>query len=192
VSVAAGATLGGIGIIGGVSGYASANVSVSGAAGNLATLAPGDISETTGEHVIGTLTVGGAAQSNNVTLGGFSRLLATLSATANDTLAVSGNLTLNSTSSVLTLQTAPSAVLGAQYTLVTFSGTLTGRFSSATLDGVSLPSSRLLYRDSLGQPVSATDVVISNGSIAVLVPEPMTLSMASLCGAMLLARRRNA
>ena len=50
-----------------MSGYTAANVALTGGGAFTATLAPGSVNETTGAHVIGTLTVWSAAQANNVT-----------------------------------------------------------------------------------------------------------------------------
>ena len=53
---------------------------------------------TTGSHVIGTLTVGGAAQSNTATFGNYSQLKLVLgSAGSGDKLAVRGDLNVSST-----------------------------------------------------------------------------------------------
>jgi len=190
VTVSTGATLGGIGFIGGNDGTntnANANVTATGAG---ATIAPGNINEVTGAHVLGTLTVGNATQNNNVTFGNNSRLYVQLgSASASDKLAVVGNLVLTSTSDTLYLATASGAVLSPNYVLATFTGTMSGRFNSVLLDGLALPSLYTLeYRDSLGAAVlGGSD--ITNGSI-VLTPEPVSMSFIVLAGAGLLARRR--
>jgi hypothetical protein len=190
VTVSTGATLGGIGFIGGNDGTntnANANVTATGVG---ATIAPGNINEVTGAHVLGTLTVGNVTQNNNVTFGNNSRLYVQLgSASASDKLAVVGNLVLTSTSDTLYLVTASGAVLSPNYVLATFTGTMSGRFNSVLLDGLALPSLYTLeYRDSLGAAVlGGSD--ITNGSI-VLTPEPVSMSFIVLAGVGLLARRR--
>lgn len=123
VSVAAGATLGGRGFIGGVAGYGVANVSVGGSAGNPAVVAPGSTDRGTGAHLVGTLTVGNlAAQTNNVTFGANSKLRLTIDAAGNcDRLAVNGTLSLATATDTLELDVADADALPAGvYTLVTF------------------------------------------------------------------------
>jgi len=126
----ANATLGGTGIIGGVSTYTAANVSLTGSAGFTATLAPGSVDETTGAHIIGTLTVGSATQANNVTFNNFSTLATAISGTTNDRLTINGNLTIVA-GATLAITGTPTA---ASYTLASWTGTRTGTF--ATLTGV--------------------------------------------------------
>ena len=123
VSVAAGATLGGRGFVGGVAGYGVANVSVGGSAGNPAVVAPGSIDRGTGAHLVGTLTVGNlAAQTNNVTFGANSKLRLTIDAAGNgDRLVVNGTLSLATATDTLELDVADADALpGGVYTLVTF------------------------------------------------------------------------
>jgi len=85
VVVSAGATLGGIGSIGGLatdktySGRSSASAStpcvvVNGAAGNPGVLAPGSYEDTTNARIYGTLTVGSAEQPSSVTMNANTKL----------------------------------------------------------------------------------------------------------------------
>ena len=190
----ANATLGGTGIIGGVSGYSNANVALTGSASYAASMAPGTISATTGVHILGTLTVGSSTQNNNVTFNNYSNLTETLDSASGDKLAVYGNLNLNSAgnSDALALVTASGATLAGEYTLATFSGTLTGRFDSVTLDSLSLPGTySLQYRDSTNTIVGGTSNIAGGGSIVLVVPEPATLSlMFGVASLGLLARTR--
>ncbi len=145
VEVKAGTTLGGNGIIGGVSGYTKSDVTVGGGFG-VATLAPGAIDATTGAALIGTLTVGGVAQTNNVTFGSNSRLSLQIGTDGtSDQLAVVGTVDLSSTSDSIVLTVDPDAKAGT-YTLVSTTGGITGTFDdlsnlpspgslSYTLDG---------------------------------------------------------
>ena len=71
LNVNAGTTLGGCGFIGG---YTNGNVVVASSANKPATIAPGTVDDETGRHLHGILTVGTEAQTNAVSLGGFSRL----------------------------------------------------------------------------------------------------------------------
>ena len=127
VSVNAGATLGGIGFIGGVANFSNANVTVTGSAAgavtNRATVAPGSIDAVTGAHVIGTLTVGNlAVQTNNVTFGAYSTLKVNIATNGTcDKLVVNGTLSLATASDKLELTVADaSALKPGTYTLATF------------------------------------------------------------------------
>jgi hypothetical protein len=189
VAVSAGATLGGTGTIYGLQG----NVTLTGTADNsLATLAPGSL-DASGAGLLGTLTVGDAAQNNSVTFANYTRLLAQLgSASLGDQLKVIGNLNLNSAANkdYLALSTLTGATVNGTYTLATFTGTLTGRFDGVTLDGNALPGGYdLQYRDTTNQVVSGTGN-IAGGSIVLVVPEPATIGMALGLGALTLLRRR--
>lgn len=174
VKVAGGATLGGTGILGGLSGYTNANVALAGSStASLATLAPGSVDPTTGSHVIGTLTIGGAAQSNTASFGNYSQLKLTLGNTGTgDKLAVFGDLNLASAggSDQLTLATSSGAMVSGTYSLATFSGTLTGRFDTVTLNSsTAFPAGYgLQYRNGSNQVVTGTDD-IANGSIVLTV-----------------------
>ena len=72
VRVNAGATLGGIGSVGGTE---RGNVVVAGTAANPGVLAPGSIDEETGARIHGTFTVGSATQTNLVSLGASTKLV---------------------------------------------------------------------------------------------------------------------
>ena len=139
ISVAGGATLGGKGFIGGVAGYTLANVSVAGASGNPAVVAPGTVDPVTGDHVLGTLTVGSGAQANNVTFGANSALKIGFDTNGNcDKLVVNGTLSLDSATDKLVLDIADyNALKPGTYTLATFNALAT---PGTTFDIVDKPS----------------------------------------------------
>jgi autotransporter-associated beta strand protein len=136
LSVGAGGTLGGVGFIGGGdSNYTNANVFLSGTNGNYAVLAPGTINAANNEHLIGTLSVGSAAQTNNVSLGNYSRLALTFAADgSHDQLAINGTLNLklangaNATNN-LTL-TGADSLKGGSYLLVGATNGIVGQFKT--------------------------------------------------------------
>jgi autotransporter-associated beta strand protein len=124
VSANSGATLGGAGLVGGASGYTNANVTLAGST-NLAggaTLFPGTVDASTGEHVIGTFTVGGPAQANHVTFGAYSTLRITVSTNgACDRLVVYGTLSLATATDRLAIVQAEAGELPAgTYSLASF------------------------------------------------------------------------
>jgi hypothetical protein len=81
--------------------------------------------------------------------------------------------------------------LANEYTLVSFTGTLTGRFDNVTLDGGPLGAYQFQYRNSAGTPILTTDPITGGGSIVLAIPEPAsaTLAMASLVGVLAFRRR---
>lgn len=191
VTVSAGATLGGAGYIGG--GYSTSAVSLSnGSSSSRATIAPGSINNSTGDALIGTLTVGTAAQANNVTFGTYARLLAQVgNSGSNDRLSIYGNLNLSAANDLLALQTVAGSTLWGEYTIASFSGTLTGRFDSVTLNDGDLGTYQLQYRDSTNAVIAGTGSITGGGSIVLVVPEPSTVLIAIIGGApVLLGRRR--
>ncbi|MGI5868148.1 MAG: hypothetical protein ACOX9C_01710 [Kiritimatiellia bacterium] len=127
VSVSAGGTLGGTGAIGGLEASPYANVSLAGASDNPAILAPGSIDETTGDPIIGTLTVGSDTQTNNVTFDAYSTLKINFDTNGNcDKLVVNGALSLDSATDKLTLDIADyDALKPGTYTLATFTALAT-------------------------------------------------------------------
>lgn len=130
VTVNAGSTLGGVGVIGGLVNYTNANVSVLGTSGNPGTLWPGSVDATTGDHVHGTLTVGSVAQTNNVTIGNNARMKIAIGPSGKqDRLTVYGVLNLASTSDSLVLDVSPDA-RGGTYVLASATGGITGSFNS--------------------------------------------------------------
>jgi fibronectin-binding autotransporter adhesin len=191
VTVSGGATLGGAGYIGG--GYSTAAVNLSnGSSSSRATLAPGSISNTTGDALIGTLTIGTAAQANNVTFGTYAQLLAQVgNAGSNDRLTIYGDLNLSAANDLMGIQQVSGTTLAGEYVLASFTGTLTGRFDSSTLNGGSLGTYQLEYRNSAGTPILTTDPITGGGSIVLAIPEPAsaTLAMASLVGVLAFRRR---
>jgi hypothetical protein len=160
VPVAAGATLGGTGTIGGVAGYTAANVTVAGAPGNPAVLAPGTIDETTGAHIVGTLTVGGAAQTNNVTFGSHGKLRVTLDAAGGcDRLAVNGVLSLATPDDHLEIVVPADAKAGV-YLLASATGGIAGTF-----DNVAMPASGM----SLVHTANTVELAVHPGGTVLLV-----------------------
>ncbi len=130
-TVAPGATLGGIGFIGGINDNSNLTLN-DGSASNYAILAPGTIDEITGDHVIGTLTVGTATQTNNVAFNNYSRLRVNLdNAGNNDMLDVCGAVSISATGTVLEINTPPDEKYGT-YTLIRASNGIAGQFTLAT------------------------------------------------------------
>lgn len=123
VTVNAGSIFGGTGFIGGVANYSNANVTATGTSGNPAVVAPGSIDPTTGDHIIGTLTVGNlAVQTNNVTFSAYSTLKVNIATNgACDKLVVNGTLSLITLTDTLEMNVADVAALNpGTYTLVTY------------------------------------------------------------------------
>ena len=127
-----GATLAGIGFLGGTV-YGSV-VSATGDSTAFATVAPGSIVTNTGAHVCGTLTVGSADKTNDVTFAAYSKLRITVGEKrANDCLAVYGTLKLGGANSVLELATEDLAkVKSGEYVIATASEGVSGTFGSVS------------------------------------------------------------
>jgi len=123
-------TLGGTGFIGGAE---RGDVTLS---GNESVLAPGTIDETTGAHIIGTLTVGTVLTNNTVTLGDSSTLRVNLGPLAtNDRLDVFGAVGISANDTTLEITTA-GALKSGLYTLVSTTGGVNGEFANVLVDGV--------------------------------------------------------
>ena len=177
VTIASGAMLGGTGTIVG------AGVKISLTAGSstnsMATLWPGTINATNGQHVIGTLTVGSAAQSNTVTFGKFTRLAIQLGATTGscDRLVVNGYLNLGGLANTNYLDLNASGVMphAGTYTVATFGG-LTGRFTTVrSAPGAQLPP---YYAVRYLGTSSGNGNELLNGSITVTIPSRTTMLFA--------------
>ncbi|MGI5868147.1 MAG: beta strand repeat-containing protein [Kiritimatiellia bacterium] len=123
VTVKAGTTFGGTGFIVG----SAANVTATGSSDNPAVIAPGTPDPDTGDHVIGTLTVGSDTQANNVTFADNSALAIAFDTEGNcDKLVVNGTLSLDSATDKLTLDIADyDALKPGTYTLATFTALAT-------------------------------------------------------------------
>lgn len=182
VSVAAGAVLGGTGSIyglnaGGLYGL-QGNVALDGANGNPAILAPGTVDRTTGDWLCGTLTVGNASQTNNITFGNYTTLRVKLGRNGTTSrLAVLGavNLASSLNSDALDIVAPLVNVPSGEHVLVTFSNLLTGRFNAVTLNGGTLPGNYVLeYRNAANAKVSGTGN-IAGGSIVLIVPRTETV-----------------
>lgn len=173
ISGDANAVLGGVGTVGGAALCANANITLSNgtSTNSMATLAPGGLNTTNGSHVLGTLTVGSATQTNSVTFGKYTRLLVRLGAGpgSNDCLVVNGKINLGSASNTnyvdvgVTCDTMDSG----DYTIATFN-VLTGRFFGVrSAPGTTLPQGcRVNY---LGTPTGNGNELV-NGSITFTVP----------------------
>lgn len=128
VQVNSGGTFGGTGIIGGVAGYTTSNVTVAGTSTTYGTLAPGM------SDAIGTLTVGSAAQANNVTIGSYGQLAIGFASggTNNDLLVINGVLDASAANSRLAISVPGGTTLTApSHTLVTFTSRM-GAFANVT------------------------------------------------------------
>jgi hypothetical protein len=144
------------------------------------TVAPGDVSLPSGTLLVGTLTVGTATVTQDVTFSSGGTLSIDISGTSSDTLAVNGNLTLTS-GAILDL-TSPtggsSPVNGQQYTISTFTGTLTGTFTS--VGGTPLTEGTQ-FTDATFPGVTFEihyNTVVANAIVLVaLVPEPASIAM---------------
>lgn len=164
-TVSAGATLGGTGIIDPSAGN---TVTVTGAAGNYATLAPG--------ASIGTLTVGSAGSPNNVVMGDNSTMAGEVAFDgSSDRLVVVGTFDLSSALNRLTITgTAPAA--GQWYTIASYTA-LTGTFE------------QILWGD--GIKFEAINYAYGGNNIAVMVvPEPSVLALLAFATAGCFLRRR--
>jgi len=124
LSVAAGATLGGTGFVGGTE---RGNVTVAGSSSNPATVAPGTIDEESGAHIYGTLTVGTEAQTNLVSMGAWTKLAIGIGPKNSETrqsdydkLMVHGDLTIaeNSVLDLMSNSTELGEIKGGVYTIV--------------------------------------------------------------------------
>lgn len=156
VSVSAGATLGGTGIIGGVSGYSTANVTLAGSSSSRASLAPGTLNEDNGFAILGTLTVGSTAQTNNVSFGSYSRLALHLASDgSHDQLTVHGAVDLSGTTDMIELELAAN-IPPSTYTLISSDAGITGVFD--TVSG--LPAGAVLsYSDKAVQITMGGSIV---------------------------------
>lgn len=155
LAVGGGATLGGIGFIGGTE---RGDVTVAGASANPAVIAPGSIDETTGAHLFGTLTVGTEAQTNAVVFGNYSKLSVGISGDgACDSLRVVGSLDLSGSLDTLAV-TIPGngKVRGGTYVLASATEGITGQF-----DTVVLPVGRLAQ--------TATQITLTTADPTVMI-----------------------
>ena len=127
-----GATLGGCGFVGGT---ARGNVTVAGSSTKIAAVAPGSIDETTGAHLLGTLTVGTEEQSNAVTFGDYSKLAVSIGAGGVcDSLRVYGTLDLSGSSDTLQIAFPDSSVRlrAGRYVLASATEGITGSFDTVS------------------------------------------------------------
>ncbi len=161
VSVGAGGILGGTGVI---DPAGSGTVTVSGTVGSPAALAPG--------ASIGALTIGSAGSPNNVIMGDNSTMPLESNWNVADSLTIYGNLDLNSLSN--TLQVTGYGAPWSGTIIQTIGGTISGSFDNVTWGGLLT-----------GVTVHYT----SNTIIIDTVPEPATLLLLLLGGA-LASRRR--
>ena len=139
VVVSAGATLGGVGTIGGLTQAKTYNgrggnaaitdpcVVVNGAAGNPGVLAPGSYEDTTNARIYGTLTVGGEDSPSSVTMNANTKLAFEAGKGGATGLKVYGPLTLGS-NVVLDVNVRDDAKTG-DYVLVSATGGITGDYT---------------------------------------------------------------
>ena len=155
LAVGGGATLGGIGFIGGTE---RGDVTVAGASANPAVIAPGSIDETTGAHLFGTLTVGTEAQTNAVVFGNYSKLSVGISGDGTcDSLRVVGSLDLSGSLDTLAVTIpADGKVRGGTYVLASATEGITGQF-----DTVVLPVGRLAQ--------TATQITLTTADPTVMI-----------------------
>ncbi|MEX1089071.1 MAG: autotransporter-associated beta strand repeat-containing protein [Phycisphaeraceae bacterium] len=138
-----------------------------------ATISPGDPAITGG---VGTLTVGSAGNARNVLFEDFSRLTIDLSGATSDRLVIIGDLTLSAglDHDLLFVGTADGVT---EYTLATYTGTLTGTFKTVT----NLPTGYTLdYGTGSNSAITLVKVI----------PEPATLALLALGAGMMLGRNR--
>jgi len=174
VTVAAGATLGGTGFVGGVTGNGGVSLTAGASTNSMATIWPGTIDPVSGAHIIGTLTIGSASVSNNVTFGKFTRLWAQLGSTPGscDQLAVNGYLNLGTTANTNYLDVGTSGTVpkAGVYTVAIFN-TLTGRFVAVrSAPGALLPASFGTKNVSYTGTLTGRGNELANGSIVVNIP----------------------
>lgn len=155
LDVGGGATLGGIGFIGGTE---RGDVTVAGASANPAVIAPGSIDETTGAHLFGTLTVGTEAQTNAVVFGNYSKLSVGISGDGTcDSLRVVGSLDLSGSLDTLEVRIpCDGKVRGGTYVLASATEGITGQF-----DTVVLPVGRLAQ--------TATQITLTTADPTVMI-----------------------
>ena len=135
LNVKAGATLGGTGFVGGTE---RGNVVVAGTTTNPGVLAPGSVDEKTGARIHGTFTVGSATQTNLVSMGAWTKLVAGIGSRNRETglsdfdkLMVHGDLSIgeNCTLDLTTNSADLSEIKGGKYTIVE-ADSITGTFAT--------------------------------------------------------------
>ncbi len=140
-SVAGGATLGGLGHIGGAN--TSQTFSLAGSSGSPAVLAPGSIDEVTGDHVYGTLTAGSESATNTVTFGAYSTLRVGFAVPdRHDSLMVYGAMALSGSNKTLevVLPESLEKMRAGEYVVATATEGITGTFETVS---VSNPSAKV-------------------------------------------------
>lgn len=138
VTVAAGATLGGIGSVLGSHYPDAQTVTVNGASGKLGCLMPGSIDNETGDHIYGTLTIGSATVTNHVGMGNYTCAKIGVGPKNSETklsdvdkLKVYGNLVIgeNCTLDLTTNSAELNEIKGGKYTIVE-ADAITGTFAT--------------------------------------------------------------
>ena len=147
IVVSAGATLGGTGHhVGGIDPDQAirglrGNITLNGASGNPATLAPGTINYETGAFIPGTFTIGSAAQTNNVTLADSCVLRIGATKDGVSSLVVNGLLTLSGDTTLEIVGPENSLLLQpGTYEIVKTKEPMNEDFASVTYNGGALPS----------------------------------------------------
>ncbi|MCL1910153.1 MAG: hypothetical protein FWG05_04365, partial [Kiritimatiellaeota bacterium] len=145
VYVRYGATVGGCGFLGGTE---RGDILLTDSnADAQSSIEPGTKSEFTGEHIIGTLTVGTVLTNNVVTLGDYSGFRASIGENlTNDLLNVFGEITISETGTTLEITVAPEAKAGA-YIIASATTEIVGKFAEVLVDGETTPrlSRRVSY-----------------------------------------------
>ena len=148
IAVAAGATLGGTGHqVGGIDPDQAirglrGNITLNGASGNPATLAPGTVNYETGAFIPGTFTIGSAAQTNNVTFAGSGVLRIGVTTEVASKLVVNGLLTLSESAELAIVGPEdPKKLPQGEHVIVSTKEPLAGEFTSVTYNGVALVDS---------------------------------------------------
>jgi autotransporter-associated beta strand protein len=130
-----------------------------------------------GNNGVGTLTAGSVATPTTVTFGNFSTFAVDVGNPGSaDKLVVNGNLDLSSTSDTVAVSNVAGSTLGGTYTILTYTGTLTGAFNNLTL-----PTG---YTGSLDYSTPGQI------NLAVTAPEPASAAAIGLTSTVILLVRR--
>ena len=148
IVVSAGATLGGTGHhVGGIDPDQAirglrGNITLNGASGNPATLAPGTVNYETGAFIPGTFTIGSAAQTNNVTFAGSCVLRIGVAKNEFSKLIVNGLFTMSGSDELAIVGPEdPKKLPQGEHVIVSTKEPLADVFTSVTYNGVALVDS---------------------------------------------------
>ena len=142
IVVSAGATLGGTGHhVGGIDPDQAirglrGNITLNGASGNPATLAPGTVNYETGAFIPGTFTIGSAAQTNNVTFAGSCVLRVGVTTEEVSKLVVNGLFTLSGSDELAIVGPEdPKKLPSGEHVIVSTKEAMNAPFASVTYNG---------------------------------------------------------